>query len=312
MNEPFYYDYINTQKSTYSPSELNIKNTALYEYYRKYLLQKMLSIFKWKLPEHWSSNYFLYVLYCWGFLAVIRTDKYGVIPQQCGLQGYDVFYQPNKVNIANPLLTGILTPEIGTQCEIIKLQPNFGSALDIVNYYAEQMCLISEACTINVINSKLAYVFGCGTKSAAETFKRVYDNIAAGEPAVFLDKSLFTEDGKPNWFTFANNLKQNYIVGDLLRDLQKIECRFDTVVGIPNANTDKRERLITDEVNANNVETQAVSEIWLQTLQECVKKVRDMFGFTEDELSVERREPLPEGADLSVSEDVEVDENDRT
>ena len=307
MNEPFYFTYINTEKSTYSPSEINIKNTALYDFYRKYLLQKMISIFEWTLPEHWSRNYFLYVLYCWGFLAVIKTDRYGVIPQQCSLQGFDVFYQPNKVNIANPHLKGILTPEIGTQCEVIKLQPNFGSAMDIVNYYAEQMTLTSEAATVNIINSKLAYVFGCGNKADAETFKRLYDNISAGEPAVFLGKELFKDDGKANWMTFANNLKQNYVAGDLLRDLQKWECRFDTVVGIPNANTDKRERLITDEVNANNVETQAVSEVWLETLQDCVERVRNLFGLTEEELSVKRKE-INDGTmtDEVVDEEVTV------
>lgn len=286
---PFYYTYINTQKATYSPSEINIKNSMLYEYFRKYLLQKMISIFEWKLPKTWSRNYFLYVLYCWGFLAVIRTDKFGVIPQQCGLQGYDVFYQPNRVNIANPHLKGILDPEIGRQCELIKLQPNFGSALDIVNYFAEQMTLVSEACSVNIINSKLAYVFASENKAAAESFKRLYDNISAGEPAAFVDKTLFRENGDPTWMTFANNLRQNYIAGDLLQDLQKWEYRFDTLVGIPNANTDKRERLITDEVNANNQETQAVSEVWLETLKECVEKVRNMFGLTPEELDVDRR-----------------------
>ena len=306
MNDVFYYTYINTQKATYSPSEINIKNTSLYEFYRRYLLQKMISIFKWNLPQNWSRNYFLYGLYAWGFLAVIRTDKYGVIPQVCGLQGYNVFYQPTHVNIANPRLQGLLTPEIGKQCELIKLQPDYGSALDIVSYFAEQMTLTSEAISSNIINSKLAYVFASESKSAAESFKRLYDNIAAGEPAAFVDKKLFREDGDPNWMTFANHLRENYIAGDLLQELQKWEYRFDTIVGIPNANTDKRERLIVDEVNANNAETRAVSEIWLETLQDDLEKVRKMFDLTTEELDVRRREEevpeddQPEQRDLNL------------
>lgn len=290
-DQTFYYTYINTQKSTYSPSEINIKNTSLYEFYRRYLLQKIISVFEWQIPDHWSRSYFLYGLYCWGFLAVFKTDLFGVIPQTCGLQGFDVFYQPTHATIANPRIKGLVNPKIGETCEILKLQPDYGSAMDIVSYFAEQMTLTSEAISSNVINSKLAYVFASESKSAAESFKRLYDNISAGEPAAFVDKALFKDDGGPNWMTFANNLRQNYIAGDLLQDIQKWEYRFDTVIGIPNANTDKRERLVVDEVNANNQEVIAISELWLKTLEDGVDRIRRMFGFTEEEFSVKRRIP---------------------
>ena len=80
--------------------------------------------------------------------------------------------------------------------------------------------------------------------------------------------------------------KQSYIISDLIADLRKIEAEFDTRVGIPNANTDKRERLITDEVNANNVETTILSDMWMDSIQDGIKKVRDMFGI---EISCKRR-----------------------
>ena len=51
-----------------------------------------------------------------------------------------------------------------------------------------------------------------------------------------------------------------------------------TAIGIPNANTDKRERLITDEVNANNVDTQTLCAQWLEELQECCARVNKMFN----------------------------------
>ena len=290
MNDTFYFNYINTQKATYAPSEINIKNTSLYEFYKKYLLQKIISVFEWTLPDWWSRNYFLYGLYCWGFLSVIKTDLFGVIPQVCSLAGYDVFYQPTHAYIANPRLKGILQPRIGIECEVLKLQPDYGSALDIVSYFAEQMTLTSEAISSNIINSKLAYVFASESKSAAESFKRLYDNIASGEPAAFVDKKLFREDGDPNWMTFANDLKSNYIADDLLIDLQKWEYRFDTVVGIPNANTDKRERLVVDEVNSNNAEVRAISETWYETLIDGVERIQKMFGLTPEEFDVKRRE----------------------
>lgn len=278
MGAPYEYDYINAQTQAVRPSTMHLRDNSMHRFFRKYLLEKAFSVFEWKLPETWSRNYFLYVLYCWGYVAVINTDKFGVIPQGCGLQGYNVMYDPTTAVISNPLLTGILTPTIGQQCELIKLQPNYSGILDIVDFYADMLTLSASTATTNLFNSKLAYVFGAQNKSAAESFKKMYDEMASGNPAVVVDKKLFNDDGSPNWMIFNQNLSQTYIAGTILDDMRKWEFRFDTEIGIPNSNTEKRERLITDEIQSNNVETKCKAALWLETLQECIKKVNAMFG----------------------------------
>lgn len=285
---PYYYNYINAETSQVTPSTVHVKDSGLCRYFTKYLLQKAMSVFEWDLPETWNKDYFLYVLYCWGYVAVVNTDKFGVIPQGCGLKGYDVFYAPTHAVIANPLLSGILEPRIGTQCELLKLQPDFSGILDLVGHYAEQMALASQSVSVNLLNSKLSYVFTAKTKALAESLKKMYDQIASGEPAVVIDSRLKNAaDGEETWKSFEQNVGGNYIVTDLLADLRKIEAMFDTEIGIPNANTDKRERLIQDEVNANNIETYSKCAMWLENLQDACKKVNDMFGLS---ISVRWRE----------------------
>lgn len=277
-NIPAMYDYVNVANARTSPSTVHCKNTNLAFYFRRYLLQKAMSLYKWELPETWSESYFLYVLYCWGYVAVLNTDKFGVIPQGCGLTGYDVFYQPTHALITNPLLRGTLEPRIGTQCEIIKLQPDYGGIMDMVSYYSDMLALCAESVGVNLVNSHMSYVFAASNKSAAESFKKMYDKIASGEPCAVIDKNLFMDDGNPSWQSFEQNLRNTYIAGDVLSDMRKIESMFDTDIGIPNANTDKAERLITDEVNANNVETASKCAMWLDQLKKSVKKTNDMFG----------------------------------
>lgn len=278
---PYYYNYINAETSQVTPSTVHVKDSGLCRYFTKYLLQKAMSVFEWDLPETWNKDYFLYVLYCWGYVAVVNTDKFGVIPQGCGLKGYDVFYAPTHAVIANPLLSGILEPRIGTQCELLKLQPDFSGILDLVGHYAEQMALASQSVSVNLLNSKLSYVFTAKTKALAESLKKMYDQIASGEPAVVIDSRLKNAaDGEETWKAFEQNVGGNYIVTNLLADLRKIEAMFDTEIGIPNANTDKRERLIQDEVNANNIETYSKCAMWLENLQDACKRVNDMFGLS--------------------------------
>ena len=285
---PYYYNYINAETSQVTPSTVHVKDSGLCRYFTKYLLQKAMSVFEWDLPETWNKDYFLYVLYCWGYVAVVNTDKFGVIPQGCGLKGYDVFYAPTHAVIANPLLSGILEPRIGTQCELLKLQPDFSGILDLVGHYAEQMALASQSVSVNLLNSKLSYVFTAKTKALAESLKKMYDQIASGEPAVVIDSRIKNAaDGEETWKAFEQNVGGNYIVTDLLADLRKIEAMFDTEIGIPNANTDKRERLIQDEVNANNIETYSKCAMWLENLQDACKRVNDMFGLS---ISVRWRE----------------------
>ena len=60
--------------------------------------------------------------------------------------------------------------------------------------------------------------------------------------------------------------------------MRKIEYMYDTDIGVPNANLDKRERLITEEINANNIETITKCELWLEQLKKCAAETNNMFG----------------------------------
>ena len=298
---PYMYDYINAEVSQHSPSTVHSKNTELQRFFARYLLQKAMSVFKWDLPETWDRDYFLYVLYGIGYIAVINTDKYGVIPQQCGLDGYNIFYQPKRALVTNPLLKGLRSLDIGTQCTLIKLQPDYGSVMDLVGFYADMMALTAETAGVNLVNSRLSYVFFGKNKNTAESQKKLFDRVASGEPATFVDTALYdVQSGNPSWIPFQQNVGQNYIAGDALADLRKWEMMFDTDIGIPNANTDKKERLISDEVNANNVEVTSKADLWLDQLQKSFALASKMFGI---KLGVEWRNKPQVRAESEGGED---------
>ena len=278
--EPFDYQTLNYYNATRSPSTIHTKNTRLRRYFRKCLFQKAISVFKWNIPDDWDKDYFLYTLYGLGYIAVIDTDQYGVICQGGALGGYNLYYRPSYIIITNPLIRGTITANLDTDCALIKLQPDYSSILDIIGFYADQLALASETLGINLINVKSGTVFGAESKAKAESFKKMYDTLSDGDPAVVIDKRLLDEQGKPTWFPFTQHIKESYVVTDILSDMRKIEAMFDTEIGIPNANTDKRERLITDEVNANNIETATRCELWLEEIRKGLTKANEMFNLT--------------------------------
>ena len=276
---PASYDYINAYNHQYAPSTIHVKDTGLSWYFKRYLIQKIISVYKFEnIPETWAKDYFLYTLFVFGYCAVINTDKYGVIPQHCTLSGYNIFYRPNRALITNPLFKRTIEAQIGKDCELVRMAPDWCGVWDIVEYYADLMALTSETIAVNLINSKFSYVFAAEDKASAESLKKLYDQIASGEPAAFADKKLFTDDGDPSWYLFVQNLKQNYIAGDLLEDLAKIDSRFNTEIGIPNVNIAKNSGVSQSEVQANNIDTQSKAELWLETIRDSLDKVNKMFG----------------------------------
>ena len=283
---PFDYQTQNYYNANRSPSTIHTKNTRIRRYFRKYLLQKAISVFKWNIPEEWDKDYFLYTLYGLGYIAVIDTDKYGVICQGGALGGYNIYYRPSYIIITNPLLQGSITANIDKDTAIIKLQPDYSSIMDIVGFYADQLALAAESLGVNLVNVKTGIVFGADNKNSAESYKKMFDGLSSGDPAIVIDKKLLDEQGKPVWFPFFQNVKQSYVASDILSDMRKIEAMFDTDIGIPNANTDKAERLITSEVNANNVETATRCELWLDSIRKGLTKANEMFNLN---LSVDWR-----------------------
>ena len=297
---PALYENINTYNAQFKPSTVHARNTALTAYFERFFMQKVFSVYDIRLPDGWDKSYFLYVMFCIGFGLVLNTDKFGTIFQHGQLYGYNVYYRPNKAIVTNPLLKGSRNMVIDEDCGLIKLTPDYHGIYDTVSLYADMAALIMESFGVNAINAKFSYVFMSNNKTEAETFKKLYDRVASGEPASFIDKKLFDADGNPQWLLFDNNLKQNFIGLDLLECLNLIETKFNTAMGINNANTEKRERLTIAEVNVNNQEVNAMVDIILDTMKESFTKINKMFGL---DLSIRKREQ--EGGDygdLTVSD----------
>lgn len=285
---PVLYDQKNLYNAQINPSTIHASNTALSAFFQRYLMLKVFSRYDFTLPDEWDQDYFRYVLFTIGFIGVMNTDKFGVICQHGTVSGYNIYYRPTRLLVSNPALRKTYDLTINEDCAIIKLSPDWRGCYDLVQLYADQMAVCMESFGVNAINSKFAFVFAADNKNMAETMKKMFDQVGSGQPAAFVwDKQLFDDEGNPRWQLFVNNLKQNYVGNDLLQSLTTIEHKFNTLIGFNNANTDKKERLVTDEVNANNEEVKALSELWLEELQDSMDKANKMFNLN---LSVKLRE----------------------
>lgn len=304
----FDYSYGNLENSGFFPSVVHADDNKLTQYNFKYLFKRALSVFDFNIPNKWDRNFFLTALYSIGYLIIIDTPEFGVIPQVGNIWGYNVFYQPAKATVMNPVFDEMGISDryrdmvIGDRCELLRLTTDYTGIIDICRYYAELIATAETSLQTNLINSKMAFVFLAKKKSFAESLKKLYDEIASGSPAVFADKDLVDENGNSLATMLQNNVRETYIGTELLDNIRTILNNFDSMVGIPNGNLNKRERMITDELNANNFETRALCYVWRDQLRQDMQRINDRFNL---DLSVDfRKESAP---DANVSIDIDPD-----
>ena len=292
MSAPYYFDQINQVESHLVPGTMQKASNMLAQYYRRYLAQKAFSVLSFKnLPDNWDEEYLKFVLLCFGVACVLKTDKFGVIPQQCGISGYNIYYRPTRAIVVNPLFDKTYDLRIGQECELIRLSPDWRGIPDLIGHYADQLAIVKSSIITNLFNSRLAYVFASNSKAAAETFKAMMDKISEGNPAVFIDKNLMSETGEPNWLYFNQDIKNTYIV-DLLQGAERcIMSQFYSAIGIPNIPYEKSERLNMAESSINDYATRCLVDLWKRTINQTCKKVNKMFGL---DISVDYNDELRE------------------
>ena len=131
----------------------------------------------------------------------------------------------------------------------------------------------------------VAIIFSASSKKAAESFRKMYDEISEGKPAVFVDEELGLNSGNSRNLQYTP-AKDNYICDLVQIQKRKIIEEFLTAIGVNNANTDKRERLNADEVNSNNDECYIATATWKRNLKETTELAKSLFPGLEFSLTI--------------------------
>ena len=255
-------------------------------YYRRWMLRKVFAIFELSgVPEAWDLDYFWTHLFIDGGVCITDTDM-GVLALQTGWSGINVYNHPTECVIANPVL-GSFRRTIGKDCVLLHLQYDYNGIGYLLDRYSYLLAVCDEAISVNLMNSKVAAVFQAETKAQAESIKKAYDNISMGEPMVVLkDSALMSSRGND---VFFNHVKENFIAQDVEITKHMIINDFLTEIGIANSNSDKRERVQSAEVDANNSATAVNIIHWKENLENGIFEANDMFGLN---LSVKLREEV--------------------
>ena len=151
------------------------------------------------------------------------------------------------------------------------------------------------------INARMAYAMVATDDKSARSLKAIAEKLANGDPAIVYDAKLKkTGDVEPDrmpWQQFDRDLKQNFILPELIEARRAIVDDFYKEIGV-RIPDDKRERMITSEVNADEAQTFIRRDVWANSLKDSLMKFNAMYG---TDIKVKANEPKPrEEGDYNV------------
>lgn len=149
-------------------------------------------------------------------------------------------------------------------------------------HYVNKITEAERTMDVNVKACKTPIVFACDDKDVL-TFKRIFQMVDGNVPAIFADRGLNLESIQ----AFQTGVK--FLGNELMDYKRSVESDLLTFLGQNNTPVDKKERLITDEAEANDQLIENFSELQLQAREQACKEINEMFGLS---ISVKRREPV--------------------
>lgn len=153
---------------------------------------------------------------------------------------------------------------------------------DFVMFYVNKLAEIERTMDVNVKACKTPIVFACDDKDVM-SLKNVFQKVDGNVPAIFADRNLNLDsvavfDTKAKFMGIELRNLEHSIEGDLL-----------TFLGQNNVSVEKKERLITDEANANNQLIESFFDLQLEARQRACEAINKRFGLS---VSVKPRQPV--------------------
>lgn len=203
-----------------------------------------LTLFQWEnLPETMNAEYLEKCLFTQGRVCAIKNGVGEIVNLPFTENDIDIYENPKSI-IANA--NSIQIERKKGEFAICKNNKLCTPTIVIVNYFCEKLKNIENTIDTNIYAQKMPTVFK-GKKEKQKTLLNAFNLFNADQPYIFVDEN-FSDDVKLE--TLTSDTK--FISKELYDLKDRYKQEFYSFLGINNANTVKAERLITDEVNANN------------------------------------------------------------
>lgn len=266
---------------SYKSMSRSLNDRVLGDYFYRLMLISR-ALFKWdNLPNGIDENWIERYLFSEGKCLFYKDPTVGFMVAKMGECGTLNYYdEPTKVR---PYATNYLYE--GEQlinnlnCVIIKNNDIMIPTSPTIQLYAYKLTNIDRTIDVNIIAQKTPIIVKCSDKQKL-SLKNAINQRNDNEPVIYADKNLDLASIE------ILDLRPPKVFPDLQLQKHAVWNECMTFLGVNNANQDKRERLVTDEVSANNEQVKASEDVMLKARERACKLINKMFDLN---ITVRRR-----------------------
>ena len=287
--------------------KVNYKSAFLY--WHALLSNKAISLFDWRgLPFPQHELEMRVQLIPQGYIGVVKYKDEIIVANGSGVGVTNYPDEWITYTWANALHSGVA--RIGENCALLRNNSLMISTGMIIRYYAGLLAHATLTLQAVLINSRATGYSVAKDDQTQKRIKRFYDALEDGKTDVILieDDLNSIEGSKPIEFISERISGRGDNILDIWQVLQNILKDFYTTIGISKP-TDKRERLITDEI----AQEQPLFKFNVEDMIDCrrrfAEQLNDMFGLS---VSVDLAESLKAAQTMTEPAPVQGGEDNET
>lgn len=273
--------------------ESDISNNGTFDMYFNRLKDYALSMFEWEgLPDTVNKR----------FLELIMFEEGRVVffnHRDLGFMVAPVLETGRLNHYREPIswrAVGIELNEALDDKDSVIMWNNYGRTplIPIIRAYAYRLYQVEKTMDVN-INSQKYPILILADESQRLTLQNAYMQYEGNEPFIFGNKSGFDKDA----FQVLNT-GAPFVTDKLMEYKHNLWNEVMTFLGVGNAKQDKKERLVSAEVSANDEQIQTSRHTMLQARLDACEKINQLFSMNiavDYKLNVERKEKEVEAGD---------------
>ena len=273
-----------------------LMNSQTYFDYVERFKKICLSMFEWvNLPESMNARYLEECLYYKGQASLLKDELYGFINTQCTSNGYlNIYGLPTSLNCYSyqyNSIRNLYTGLDGTEdkdCILVMNNWERIPTASTIELFCERLAE-AEMVAMTNIKAQKTPVLIVVDENQRLMMENLYSQYDGNRPFIFGDKNQVGDGVVKSISTGAE-----FIADKIMEYKKQIWNEALQFLGINTLQTEKKERLITDEASSNNELINLNLQSMLIPRQEACKQFNKLFGLegTEKEISVRLRSDL--------------------